>query len=57
MRDVCAVLFMRPGLRGTTMQFSVRFDVGRNQALVGQDVPKILQGITHALPPVCQDFR
>lgn len=57
MRDVCAVLFMRPGPGGTTMQFSVRFDVGRNQALVGQDVPKILQEITHALPPVCQDFR
>lgn len=41
MRDVCTVLFMRPGLGGTTMQFPVRFDVRRNQALVGQDVSKI----------------
>lgn len=57
MRDICTVLFVRFGLGRTTMQFSVRFDVGRNQALVGQDVPKILQGITHALPPACQDFR
>ena len=57
MRDVCAVLFMWPRPGGTTMQFSVRFDVGRNQAFVGQDVPKILQGIIHALPPACHDFR
>ena len=57
MRDICTVLFVRFGLGGTTMQFPVRFDVRRNQALVGQDVPKDLQGITHALPPACQDFR
>ena len=31
MRDVCAVLFMRPRPGGTTMQFPVRFDVRRNQ--------------------------
>ena len=48
MRDVCTVLFMRPGLGGTTMQFPVRFDVRRNQALVGQDVSKI------RLNAVCQ---
>ena len=44
MRDICAVLFVRFGLGGTAMQFSVRHDFGRNQSLVGQDVPKGFAG-------------
>ena len=56
MRDICAVLFMRFGLGRTTMQFSVRHDFGRNQSLVGQDVPKDLQGITHDSLPDGRGF-
>ena len=57
MRDICAVLFVRFGLGRTAMQFSVRHDFGRNQSLVGQDVPKGLQGITHDSLPDGQVFR
>ena len=57
MRDICAVLFVRFGLGRTTMQVPVRHDFGRNQSLVGQNVPKGLQGIIHASLPDGQGFR
>lgn len=57
MRDICAVLFVRFGLGRTTMQVPVRHDFGRNQSLVGQNVPKGLQGIIHDSLPDGQGFR
>ena len=57
MSDICAVLLVRLGLRGATVQFAIRYDFRRYQSFAVQNVPKCVQGFTHCPPPGCRGFQ
>ena len=50
MGDIRAVLLVRLGLSGATMQRAIRYDFRRYQPLGVQNILKGLQGVTHCRP-------